>query len=86
VSATTLLLLLKLAPMCLGVGVLGEYLARVYTETRRRPLWFVDYTLNLAPQSAELSEPRLWTAGVDAELPRHCVSGPVPKKDEGLAA
>jgi dolichol-phosphate mannosyltransferase len=47
VGMANLLLLLNLGVMSLGVGVLGEYLARIHAETRRRPLWFVDYTLNL---------------------------------------
>jgi hypothetical protein len=27
--------------------VLGEYIAKIYSETKRRPLWLVDYTLNV---------------------------------------
>ncbi|HTU17688.1 MAG TPA: glycosyltransferase family 2 protein [Gemmataceae bacterium] len=46
---TVLLLLLSNLGMCsLGIGVLGEYIAKIYQETKRRPLWLVDYTLNAA--------------------------------------
>jgi polyisoprenyl-phosphate glycosyltransferase len=42
-----LLLLANLGVLSLGVGVLGEYVARVYHESKRRPLWLVDYSVNL---------------------------------------
>jgi dolichol-phosphate mannosyltransferase len=46
---TTVLLLLLgiLGVQSLGIGILGEYLAKVYAESKRRPLWLIDYTLNL---------------------------------------
>jgi dolichol-phosphate mannosyltransferase len=45
--------LINLGMMSLGIGVLGEYIARIYAESKRRPLWLVDYTLNLgAPEIA----------------------------------
>jgi glycosyltransferase involved in cell wall biosynthesis len=44
---TVLLLLLSNLGLCsLGIGVLGEYIAKIYHETKRRPMWLVDYTLN----------------------------------------
>ena len=49
-GVTTLLLLLltNLGVMSLGIGVLGEYIAKIYAECKRRPLWLVDYSLNLS--------------------------------------
>lgn len=41
-----LLLLANLAVLLLGFGTLGEYVGRTYVETKRRPLWLIDYTLN----------------------------------------
>jgi dolichol-phosphate mannosyltransferase len=41
-----LLLLLNLGVMSLGIGILGEYIAKIYAESKRRPLWLVDYTIN----------------------------------------
>jgi polyisoprenyl-phosphate glycosyltransferase len=37
----------NLGVTALGTGILGEYLGRTYIEVKRRPLWLVDYTLNL---------------------------------------
>jgi dolichol-phosphate mannosyltransferase len=42
-----LLLLINLGVISLGIGILGEYLAKIYAESKRRPLWLVDFTLNL---------------------------------------
>src|SRR5262249_2447059 len=47
VTSMLLLALMNLGVMSLGIGVLGEYIAKIYAESKRRPLWFVDYTLNL---------------------------------------
>jgi dolichol-phosphate mannosyltransferase len=53
ITTVLMLLLINLGVMSLGVGVLGEYIAKIYAESKRRPLWLVDYTLNLdrAPSS-----------------------------------
>jgi polyisoprenyl-phosphate glycosyltransferase len=32
----------------LGIGVLGEYLGRTYSEAKRRPLWIIEETYNLS--------------------------------------
>lgn len=40
------LMIVQIGITSLGIGVLGEYLGRTYTETKRRPLWIVDYALN----------------------------------------
>ena len=49
ITTVLMLLLLNLGIMSLGIGVLGEYIAKIYTESKRRPLWLVDYTLNFEP-------------------------------------
>jgi dolichol-phosphate mannosyltransferase len=58
ITTILLLLLFNLGVMSLGIGVLGEYIAKIYSESKRRPLWLVDYTINLdpalAPRSGEL--------------------------------
>ena len=41
-----LLIVLQIAITSLGIGILGEYLGRTYTESKRRPLWIVDYAIN----------------------------------------
>jgi hypothetical protein len=43
-----LLLLINLGVMSLGIGILGEYIARIYSESKRRPLWLVDYMINMS--------------------------------------
>jgi dolichol-phosphate mannosyltransferase len=47
ITTVLLLLLGNLGVVSLGIGILGEYIAKVYAETKRRPLWLVDYTLNM---------------------------------------
>lgn len=47
ITTVLLLQLINLGMMALGIGVLGEYIAKIYAESKRRPLWLVDYTLNL---------------------------------------
>jgi len=42
-----LLLLGNLAVLLLGFGALGEYIGRVYVETKRRPLFLIERTINL---------------------------------------
>ena len=46
-TTVLLLLLTNLGVISLGIGILGEYLAKVYAECKRRPLWLVDYTVNM---------------------------------------
>jgi dolichol-phosphate mannosyltransferase len=56
ITTVLMLLLLNLGIMSLGIGILGEYIARIYAESKRRPLWLVDYTLNIdAPAIGSIS-------------------------------
>jgi polyisoprenyl-phosphate glycosyltransferase len=55
VTTVLLLLLINLGVMSLGIGVLGEYIGKIYHESKRRPLFLVDYTLNLEQKDAALS-------------------------------
>jgi dolichol-phosphate mannosyltransferase len=56
VTTILVLLLTNLGVTALGIGILGEYLAKVYTECKRRPLWLVDYTLNMGDEAARSGE------------------------------
>lgn len=56
-----LLLLLNLGVLSLMGGVVGEYVYKVHMESKRRPLWLVDYTINLDP--ATLARPLDAAAG-----------------------
>lgn len=49
VTGLHLLMLLNLGVVSTGLGVVGEYVYKVHLETKRRPLWLVDYTVNLDP-------------------------------------
>lgn len=52
VTTVLILLLMNLGVVSLGIGVLGEYIAKIYAESKHRPLWLVDYSINLAPPAA----------------------------------
>jgi dolichol-phosphate mannosyltransferase len=54
ITTVLILLLLNLGVLSLGIGVLGEYLGKIYLESKRRPLWLVDYSLNLEAAPKEL--------------------------------
>jgi polyisoprenyl-phosphate glycosyltransferase len=73
ITTVLVLLLLNLGVMSLGIGILGEYIAKVYTESKRRPLWLVDYTINCdAPGAVRLdsaSQSNTSTPSVRASLP-----------------
>jgi dolichol-phosphate mannosyltransferase len=58
ITTVLMLLLINLGILSLGIGVLGEYIARIYAETKRRPLWLVDYTLNLEEPVKEVAQQR----------------------------
>jgi dolichol-phosphate mannosyltransferase len=55
ITTVLLLLLVNLGVLSLGIGILGEYIAKIYAESKRRPLWLVDYTLNFE-QAQEVKE------------------------------
>lgn len=46
VTTVIILLLINLGVISLGIGILGEYIGKIYAESKRRPLWLVDYTIN----------------------------------------
>ena len=46
----------------IGLGVLGEYVARIYTEIKQRPLYLVDEMLRHESEIAETVKPRYWSA------------------------
>lgn len=47
VTTVLMLLLLNLGMLSLGIGILGEYIAKIYLESKRRPLWLIDYAINI---------------------------------------
>ncbi len=73
IPSVLLLLLLNLGVMSLGIGILGEYIAKIYAESKRRPLWLVDYTLNLGLE--QVPHP---TDGAGAAHP----PGPTPNQEQ----
>lgn len=52
-TTTTILLLLMWGTLSVGIGVLGEYIGRIYVQSKERPLWIIDYTLNFEGNPAE---------------------------------
>jgi glycosyltransferase involved in cell wall biosynthesis len=56
----TLMLAVSLASSAqlLMIGILGEYLGRIYDEVKRRPLYLVDETKNLDPNPRAPVQPR----------------------------
>lgn len=48
-ATTTLLLLLSLSLNALFLGVIGEYVGRIYQQVRRRPVTIIEHTLDRAP-------------------------------------
>lgn len=60
ISGLMMLLLLILGVNSAGIGILGEYIARIHAQSKGRPLWLVDYTLNMdaATQLQPLPEQR----------------------------
>lgn len=54
VTTILLLLLTNLGVTSLGIGILGEYLAKTYAESKHRPLWLVERTINLDPNTVRL--------------------------------
>jgi dolichol-phosphate mannosyltransferase len=58
ITTVLFLLLINLGVMSLGIGILGEYIGKIYTESKRRPLWLVDYSLNLENPAAAAPDTR----------------------------
>ena len=56
ITTIIVLLLFAIGLNSLGIGVLGEYLGRTYAETKRRPLYIVQESMNLETEGPE-SEP-----------------------------
>lgn len=48
IPTLTVLLLFMGGVQLAAIGVLGEYIGRVYDEVRRRPLYIVDRAVNVA--------------------------------------
>jgi len=42
----------------LCIGILGEYIGRIYDEVKRRPMWIVGGACGLEPRVPDRSEPR----------------------------
>ncbi len=62
-TTTYLLLLLNLAVMLLGFGAVGEYIGRIYVETKGRPLYLIERTINVdaavpSPAARQPAPPR----------------------------
>jgi glycosyltransferase involved in cell wall biosynthesis len=54
-----LLLMCTLTVLLLGFGALGEYIGRIYVETKRRPLFLIDRTINLPQRGVAGNRPEL---------------------------
>jgi glycosyltransferase involved in cell wall biosynthesis len=51
-STTHVLLMFNMAFISLGFGVLGEYISKIYIESKRRPLYIVDRAVGLSLDDA----------------------------------
>jgi dolichol-phosphate mannosyltransferase len=79
ITTVLLLQLINLGVLSLGIGILGEYIAKIYAESKRRPLWLVDYTLNLGAPAV----PRLID---EVSRPLEASSAPDPAASRPSAA
>jgi len=59
------LLLAILGVMLVGFGTLGEYIGRIYVETKHRPLFIVERTINMPEANADTLAPSHGAAPVD---------------------
>jgi dolichol-phosphate mannosyltransferase len=48
-ATTSILILLSLSLNALFLGVIGEYVGRIYQQVRRRPLTIIEHRLDRAP-------------------------------------
>lgn len=69
-TSLALLILFLGGIQCLFLGIIGEYIGRVYTETKRRPLWVVQQTAGFPADQDPLGADRgpAVTADEAAEL------------------
>lgn len=59
------LLLAILGVMLVGFGTLGEYIGRIYIETKHRPLFIVERTINMPETNADRLAPSHFVPPVD---------------------
>lgn len=53
-STTHVLLSLNLAFCAIGFGVLGEYISKIYKETKKRPIYIVDESIGVEVKNREI--------------------------------
>ena len=49
ITTIIVLLLVAIGLNSIGIGILGEYVGRTYAESKRRPLYVVEESVNLGP-------------------------------------
>lgn len=61
ITTLIVLVLLNIGLNSLGIGILGEYLGRTYSEVKHRPLYIIQETMNLSTADQELKQNMAWT-------------------------
>lgn len=56
ITTIIVLLLVAIGLNSIGIGVLGEYVGRTYAESKRRPLYVVEESVNLGPPGDAAAE------------------------------
>jgi dolichol-phosphate mannosyltransferase len=56
-TTVNLLLLIIGSMLMIGLGIIGEYIARIYDEVKRRPRYVIAETAGAAPEAAAVSGP-----------------------------